>query len=78
MCENIVYRIATSPLTISEVVEILTNPEREKVSFLPPVKPKGGEIFLFSPTTPSQRGSYKLQSVAIMKRLHGIILWLSS
>ena len=74
MCENVVYGIATSPLTISKVVEILTNPEREKVFCLPPVKPKGQKIFLFSPTTPSQRGSYKLQSVAIMKKLHGIIV----
>ena len=57
MCDNVVYRIATSPLTISEVMEILKNPNSEKVSVLLPVKPKGREIFLFNPVTPSQRGT---------------------
>ena len=57
MCDNVnvVYRVCDSPLLIPEVVEILKNLEREKCS-LPPVKPKGGEIFLFSPPTSSQRG----------------------
>ena len=33
------------------VVETLKNPGKDKVCLLPPVKPKGGEIFLFSPLT---------------------------
>ncbi len=46
MSENVVYQISTSPLMLSEVVEILSNPEKENVLVLPPVKPKGGEVFL--------------------------------
>ena len=37
-------RVSKTPLGISEVVSLLQDPPLDKISTLPPVQPKGGEI----------------------------------
>ena len=36
-------------LSNSKVLQLLQNPDEACISYIPPVKPKGGEIYLFSP-----------------------------
>ena len=36
-------------LTVAEAKQLLTQPDLTKASYVPPVKPKAGEVYLFSP-----------------------------
>ena len=54
-----VFKVCASPLNISEAVAILSqlaSSQREKISSLPPVAPKGGEIYIFQGDSDDQRG----------------------
>jgi len=51
-----VYQVCKNPLSVSEVVEMLRNPSEDKVSSLPPVKPKAGEVFIFNYSNSLQKG----------------------
>ena len=42
------YTCSTSSLSTSVVERILRSPETEKVITVPPVKPKGGEVYVYS------------------------------
>ena len=46
--ETILYSQSEEFLSVTEITEILTNPDEGKVSVLPPQKPKGGDIYLIS------------------------------
>ena len=53
-----VFRVSSSPLAISDVVSLLKKkPPEDRVSTLPPVKPKAGEIYLYKSNTEEQKGS---------------------
>ena len=43
-----VFRTSTSPLPISEIIGVLRAPPEEKLSTLPPCKPKAGELYIYS------------------------------
>ena len=43
-----VFQNSTSPLPISEIAGILRAPPEEKLSTLPPCRPKAGEIYIYS------------------------------
>ena len=45
---NKVYMVSTTPLNPKTAREIIENPELEKVMYTPPVKPKAGEVFVYS------------------------------
>ena len=53
-----VFKVCASPLNISEAVAIhsQTSSQQEKISSLPPVAPKGGEIYIFQGDSDDQRG----------------------
>jgi len=42
-----VFHVCTSPLKTAEAISILENVSKEYCSSLPPVKPKGGEIYVY-------------------------------
>ena len=52
----VAFRVCSKPLPHEEVSRILENPPETGIYNLPPVKPKGGEIFLFKPVEDSQKG----------------------
>ena len=58
----VVFRVSRSPLLTSEVSSILQKPPSDSVSTLPPVNPKGGEIYIY-------------QSNAEEKGMHGAGCW---
>ena len=66
MFENLVHGVCKSLLSITEVVEILNNPEKENVWFLLPVKPKGGEMFLYSLPTSVLSTKGKVSAIVFM------------
>ena len=41
------FRVCSDPLGTDEAVEILESTSEEQISFLPPVKPKGGEMYIY-------------------------------
>ena len=43
----IMFRVSRSPLQTSEVLSILLEPPSDSISTLPPVNPKGGEIYIY-------------------------------
>ena len=44
-------------LTLSEIRGLLTKPEPAKISYVPAVKPRAGEVYLYSPgENPSKSG----------------------
>ena len=47
MSKLVVFRASATPLSVSEVVQLLKNPPEEAISTLPPAKPKGGEIYIY-------------------------------
>ena len=51
------FRVCAKPLSHEEVRRILEDPPESGIYNLPPVKPKGGEIFLFKPVEASQKGA---------------------
>ena len=51
------YRVCTTLLSSEEVEKVLDNPPIDKISDLPPVKPKGGKVYLFKPADDSQKGT---------------------
>ena len=53
-----VFKVCAFPLNISEAVAILSqaSSQREQISSLPPVAPKGGEIYIFQGDSDDQRG----------------------
>ena len=53
-----VYQVREHPLSVPEAVEILNSPSEDKISSLPPVLPKAGELFLYKYTTDLQKGMY--------------------
>lgn len=73
-----VYRVSVSPLAVSEVAEILKCPLSDKILTLPPVKPKGGQVFVFSSTSSFQRGlffiNWSLLAIFIKQPLYEILL----
>ena len=42
------WKTRFSPLNIGTVVNLLQNPPQSSISTLPPVKPKGGEVYVYS------------------------------
>ena len=46
--ENKVYMILETNLAVDKAREILENPDESKVMLTPPLKPRGGEVFVFS------------------------------
>ena len=70
---SVVARVSARPVAISTVVELLTNPSEETVSNLPPVKPKAGEVYVYSPGKDlSKKGMHKYTRPEYQKaRLHG-------
>lgn len=57
MGEVSVFKACASPLNISEAVALLLQALRErKISSLPPVAPKGGEIYIYQGESDNQRG----------------------
>ena len=46
--ENKVYMLSEKLLNAQKAHEILENPDTSKVMFVPPMKPKGGEVYVFS------------------------------
>ena len=54
------YRISVNPLDIADVVKILQEPPENKVSTLPPVEPKGGEIYLYRSNDDDTKGVFLL------------------
>ena len=42
-----VFRVDDKPLKTAEAISILENVKKESCSSLPPVKPKGGEIYIY-------------------------------
>ena len=55
------YRVSTNPLEISEVVKILQEPHENEFITLPPIKPKGGEIYLYQAgDDDSLKGTFKI------------------
>lgn len=45
---SVVYMIKDKPLSLLEVLEILDNPVEDKISTVPAVNPKNGQVYLFS------------------------------
>jgi len=43
-----VVKPAFSPLTNSEAKQLLENPPKDKVSTIPPILPKAGEVYIYS------------------------------
>ena len=43
----IMFRVSRSPLQTSEVLSLLLEPPADSISTLPPVNPKGGEIYIY-------------------------------
>ena len=41
------FRVCSKPLKTAEAVSILENVSRESCTSLPPVKPKGGEVYIY-------------------------------
>ena len=73
-----VFKVCASPLNISEAVAILSqaSSQREKISSLPPVAPKGGEIYIFQGDSDDQRGiNYVHVLAAILERPN---IWLAT
>ena len=35
-------------LTLTEILEILQHPDSSKASYVPPAKPRGGDVYVFS------------------------------
>lgn len=52
-----IFRVSVDPLTVSRVVDYLKDPKPEFINSLPPVKPKGGEIYLYQATEDANKGS---------------------
>ena len=46
----------------SIIVRLLNSPPEDKVSILPPVKPKGGEVYLYQATEETKKGELDLTS----------------
>ena len=46
--ENKVYMLSEKLLNAQKAREILENPDTSIVMFVPPMKPKGGEVYVFS------------------------------
>jgi len=51
-----VVKLAFSPLTNSDAKALLENPPEDKISTIPPVLPKAGEVYIFSFTDSSCKG----------------------
>ena len=51
------------PLALAEVENILLSPPHNKANSLPPVKPKGGEVYLFVGKEGKPRHPYKYAAV---------------
>ena len=49
-------RIAVCALSIPKILDLLNDDESDIFSFLPPVKPKGGEIILYRARSESEKG----------------------
>ena len=49
-------RIAVCALSIPKILDLLNDDESDNYSFLPPVKPKGGEIILYRARSESEKG----------------------
>ena len=49
-------RIAVCALSIPKILDLLNDDESDNFSFLPPVKPKGGEIILYRARSESEKG----------------------
>ena len=42
------FKVSSTPLSITEVVELLQNPPEDGLSTLPPAKPSAGEVYLYT------------------------------
>ena len=62
------FRVCTTLLSSEEVEKILDDPPSDKVLNLSPVKPKGGEVYLFKPADDSQKVLYILDGIIITIR----------
>ena len=43
----IVFRVSRSPLQTTQVLSLLLEPPADSISTLPPINPKGGEIYIY-------------------------------
>lgn len=51
-----VFRVSSKPMAAAEVATLLRNPPEEVVSNLPPVRPKGGEMYIYRPNREEEKG----------------------
>ena len=66
-----VLKVSVCPLAISTAVELLQNPPEDSVSTLPPVKPKAGEVYLYTPGKDvSKKGTYTILSLELLFHVH--------
>ena len=42
------YKISSTPLAINTVVRLLQNPPQDSVCYVPPARPKAGEVYIYS------------------------------
>ena len=53
---NKIFQIKTGRPSLSAIVKSLEDPSFDRTTNLPPVKPKGGEMFIYKPTCCSEEG----------------------
>ena len=50
------FQVSATALPITRIVDLLRNPPDDHVTTLPPVKPKGGEIYIYKPKCDTEKG----------------------
>ena len=53
-----VFSVRQKPMTVTEVASLLEDLPEEKVSTLPPVRPKAGEIYIYRPNKETEKGKW--------------------
>ena len=51
-----VFRVSPKCLSVLEVVSLLLDPPEDEICYIPPAKPKGGEIYLFRSLKKEEKG----------------------
>ena len=55
-----IVKVSSIPLTVTAVVELLQNPPQDRVINLPPVRPKAGDVYIYSPGDEAAKKCIKL------------------
>ena len=50
------FQVSATALPITRIADLLRNPPDDGVTTLPPVKPKGGEIYIYKPKCDTEKG----------------------